>query len=83
MYFDVVAVVDPVTRDAQKLAPLLLVGSNHVVNLSSAGPHPHLLSNPCLFALSIVSQVLKKLVNVNLRIFMNCQSKLSEMPLKR
>uniref|UniRef100_A0A3Q3WAW8 Uncharacterized protein n=1 Tax=Mola mola TaxID=94237 RepID=A0A3Q3WAW8_MOLML len=50
MYFDVVAVVDPVTRDAQKLAPLLLV--------------------------------LKKLVNVNLRIFMNCQSKLSEIPLK-
>lgn len=26
-YFDVIAVVDPVTRDAQKLAPLLLVGS--------------------------------------------------------
>lgn len=25
MYFDVVAVVDPVTRDAQKLAPLLTV----------------------------------------------------------
>lgn len=25
VYFDVVAVVDPVTRDAQKLAPLLLV----------------------------------------------------------
>ncbi|KAI3367586.1 hypothetical protein L3Q82_026430 [Scortum barcoo] len=51
VYFDVVAVVDPVTRDAQKLAPLLLV--------------------------------LKQLVNVNLRVFMNCQSKLSEMPLKR
>uniref|UniRef100_A0A672IV37 UDP-glucose ceramide glucosyltransferase-like 1 n=1 Tax=Salarias fasciatus TaxID=181472 RepID=A0A672IV37_SALFA len=50
VYFDVVAVVDPVTRDAQKLAPLLLV--------------------------------LKQLVNVNLRVFMNCQSKLSEMPLK-
>ncbi|KAL4624741.1 UDP-glucose:glycoprotein glucosyltransferase 1 isoform X2 [Arapaima gigas] len=50
MYFEVVAVVDPVTRDAQKLAPLLLV--------------------------------LKQLVNVNLRVFMNCQSKLSEMPLK-
>uniref|UniRef100_H2UQ26 UDP-glucose ceramide glucosyltransferase-like 1 n=1 Tax=Takifugu rubripes TaxID=31033 RepID=H2UQ26_TAKRU len=50
MYFDVVAVVDPVTREAQKLAPLLLV--------------------------------LKKLVDVNLRVFMNCQSKLSEMPLK-
>uniref|UniRef100_A0A7N6C0G9 UDP-glucose ceramide glucosyltransferase-like 1 n=1 Tax=Anabas testudineus TaxID=64144 RepID=A0A7N6C0G9_ANATE len=50
MYFDVVAVVDPVTRDAQKLAPLLLV--------------------------------LKQLINVNLRVFMNCQSKLSEIPLK-
>uniref|UniRef100_A0AAQ6AGL4 UDP-glucose ceramide glucosyltransferase-like 1 n=1 Tax=Amphiprion ocellaris TaxID=80972 RepID=A0AAQ6AGL4_AMPOC len=50
VYFDVVAVVDPVTRDAQKLAPLL--------------------------------SVLKQLVNVNLRVFMNCQSKLSEIPLK-
>ncbi|KAK2891958.1 UDP-glucose:glycoprotein glucosyltransferase 1 isoform X2 [Channa argus] len=50
VYFDVVAVVDPVTRDAQKLAPLLLV--------------------------------LKQLINVNLRVFMNCQSKLSELPLK-
>ncbi|KAF4089528.1 hypothetical protein AMELA_G00068190 [Ameiurus melas] len=50
VYFDIVAVVDPVTRDAQKLAPLLLV--------------------------------LKQLVNVNLRVFMNCQSKLSDMPLK-
>uniref|UniRef100_A0A669EWV7 UDP-glucose ceramide glucosyltransferase-like 1 n=2 Tax=Oreochromis TaxID=8139 RepID=A0A669EWV7_ORENI len=50
VYFDVVAVVDPVTREAQKLAPLLLV--------------------------------MKQLVNVNLRVFMNCQSKLSEMPLK-
>ncbi|KAG9343548.1 hypothetical protein JZ751_013714 [Albula glossodonta] len=50
VYFDVVAVVDPVTRDAQKLAPFLMV--------------------------------LKKLVNVNLRVFMNCQSKLSDLPLK-
>ncbi|XP_051553094.1 UDP-glucose:glycoprotein glucosyltransferase 1-like [Myxocyprinus asiaticus] len=50
VYFDVVAVVDPVTRGAQKLAPLLLV--------------------------------LKQLVNVNLRVFMNCQSKLSDLPLK-
>ncbi|XP_017270490.1 UDP-glucose:glycoprotein glucosyltransferase 1 isoform X1 [Kryptolebias marmoratus] len=50
VYFDVVAVVDPVTRDAQRLAPLLTV--------------------------------LKQLVNLNLRVFMNCQSKLSEMPLK-
>ncbi|KAK2109211.1 UDP-glucose:glycoprotein glucosyltransferase 1 [Saguinus oedipus] len=50
-YFDVVAVVDPVTRDAQRLAPLLLV--------------------------------LAQLINMNLRVFMNCQSKLSDMPLKR
>ncbi|XP_077394510.1 UDP-glucose:glycoprotein glucosyltransferase 1 isoform X1 [Festucalex cinctus] len=50
VYFDVVAVVDPVTRDTQKLAPFLMV--------------------------------LKQLVNVNLRVFMNCQSKLSDMPLK-
>ncbi|XP_071475342.1 UDP-glucose:glycoprotein glucosyltransferase 1 isoform X2 [Marmota flaviventris] len=49
-YFDVMAVVDPVTREAQRLAPLLLV--------------------------------LTQLINMNLRIFMNCQSKLSDMPLK-
>ncbi|XP_077476984.1 UDP-glucose:glycoprotein glucosyltransferase 1 [Stigmatopora argus] len=50
VYFDVVAVVDPVTRDTQKLAPFLMI--------------------------------LKQLVNVNMRVFMNCQSKLSDMPLK-
>ncbi|XP_043926163.1 UDP-glucose:glycoprotein glucosyltransferase 1 [Protopterus annectens] len=49
-YFDVVAIVDPVTRDAQRLAPFLLV--------------------------------LNQLINMNLRVFMNCQPKLSEMPLK-
>ncbi|XP_066089086.1 UDP-glucose:glycoprotein glucosyltransferase 1 isoform X2 [Saccopteryx bilineata] len=49
-YFDVVAVVDPVTREAQRLAPLLLV--------------------------------LIQLINMHLRVFMNCQSKLSDMPLK-
>ncbi|XP_006903007.1 PREDICTED: UDP-glucose:glycoprotein glucosyltransferase 1-like, partial [Elephantulus edwardii] len=49
-YFDVVAIIDPVTREAQRLAPLLLVMS--------------------------------QLINMNLRIFMNCQSKLSDMPLK-
>uniref|UniRef100_A0A672UE81 UDP-glucose ceramide glucosyltransferase-like 1 n=1 Tax=Strigops habroptila TaxID=2489341 RepID=A0A672UE81_STRHB len=49
-YFDVVAIVDPVTRDAQRLAPLLLV--------------------------------LNQLINMNLRVFMNCQSRLSDMPLK-
>ncbi|XP_037705016.1 UDP-glucose:glycoprotein glucosyltransferase 1 isoform X2 [Choloepus didactylus] len=49
-YFDVVAVIDPVTREAQRLASLLLV--------------------------------LTQLINMNLRVFMNCQSKLSDMPLK-
>ncbi|XP_053315400.1 UDP-glucose:glycoprotein glucosyltransferase 1 isoform X2 [Spea bombifrons] len=49
-YFEVVAVVDPVTKAAQKLSPLLLV--------------------------------LNQILNMNLRVFMNCQSKLSEMPLK-
>ncbi|XP_075426456.1 UDP-glucose:glycoprotein glucosyltransferase 1 isoform X1 [Ascaphus truei] len=49
-YFDVVAVVDPVTKGAQRLSPLLLV--------------------------------LSQIINMNLRVFMNCQSKLSDMPLK-
>lgn len=31
MYFDVVAVVDPVTREAQKLAPLLLVCFSSII----------------------------------------------------
>ncbi|XP_069829133.1 UDP-glucose:glycoprotein glucosyltransferase 1 isoform X2 [Dendropsophus ebraccatus] len=50
MYFEVMAIVDPVTKAAQKMAPLLLV--------------------------------LNQILNMNLRVFMNCQSKLSEMPLK-
>ncbi|XP_053565723.1 UDP-glucose:glycoprotein glucosyltransferase 1 isoform X2 [Bombina bombina] len=49
-YFEVVAIVDPVTKSAQRLAPLLLV--------------------------------LNQILNMNIRVFMNCQSKLSEMPLK-
>ncbi|XP_044147949.1 LOW QUALITY PROTEIN: UDP-glucose:glycoprotein glucosyltransferase 1-like [Bufo gargarizans] len=50
MYFEVMAIVDPVTKAAQRMAPLLLV--------------------------------MNQIVNMNLRVFMNCQSKLSEMPLK-
>lgn len=34
VYFDVVAVVDPVTRDAQKLAPLLLVRTSAYLHLT-------------------------------------------------
>ncbi|KAK7882501.1 hypothetical protein WMY93_028675 [Mugilogobius chulae] len=50
VYFDVVAVVDPLTRAAQKLSSLL--------------------------------NVLNQVVNMKLQLFMNCKSKLSEMPLK-
>ncbi|XP_073481572.1 UDP-glucose:glycoprotein glucosyltransferase 1 isoform X1 [Aquarana catesbeiana] len=50
MYFEVLAIVDPVTKATQRLAPLLLV--------------------------------LNQIINMNLRVFMNCQSRLSEMPLK-
>ncbi|XP_069752683.1 UDP-glucose:glycoprotein glucosyltransferase 1 isoform X2 [Narcine bancroftii] len=50
VYFEVIAITDPVTRDAQRLSPFLLV--------------------------------LNRLINMNLRVFMNCQAKLSEMPLK-
>ncbi|XP_043928923.1 UDP-glucose:glycoprotein glucosyltransferase 2 isoform X2 [Protopterus annectens] len=49
-YYEVTAVVDPITRGAQKMAPFLMV--------------------------------LGQLFNVKLQMFMNCQSKLSDMPLK-
>ncbi|XP_020390116.1 UDP-glucose:glycoprotein glucosyltransferase 1 isoform X4 [Rhincodon typus] len=50
VYFEVMAITDPVTRDAQRLSSFLLV--------------------------------LNQLVNMNLHVLMNCQPKLSEMPLK-
>ncbi|XP_061697975.1 UDP-glucose:glycoprotein glucosyltransferase 2 isoform X2 [Syngnathoides biaculeatus] len=50
VFYDVVAVVDPLTRAAQKISPLLIV--------------------------------LSQVVNLRLRLFMNCRAKLSEMPLK-
>ncbi|RXN01960.1 UDP-glucose:glycoprotein glucosyltransferase 2 [Acipenser ruthenus] len=50
VYYDVVAVVDPLTREAQKVAPLLIV--------------------------------LGQVINMKLRVFMNCKPKLSERPLK-
>ncbi|GAB0179271.1 UDP-glucose:glycoprotein glucosyltransferase 2 [Grus japonensis] len=49
-FYDVVAIVDPLTREAQKMAHLLIV--------------------------------LKEIINVKLRLFLNCRSKLSEAPLK-
>ncbi|XP_053563810.1 UDP-glucose:glycoprotein glucosyltransferase 2 [Bombina bombina] len=49
-YFDVLAVVDPLSREAQKLSHFLIV--------------------------------LGRLINMKLTMFMNCKSKLSEMPLK-
>ncbi|XP_032258630.1 UDP-glucose:glycoprotein glucosyltransferase 2 isoform X1 [Phoca vitulina] len=50
MFFDVIAIVDPLTREAQKMAQLLIV--------------------------------LGKIINMKLKLFMNCRDKLSEAPLK-
>ncbi|XP_071287066.1 UDP-glucose:glycoprotein glucosyltransferase 2 isoform X2 [Agelaius tricolor] len=49
-FYDVVAIVDPLTREAQKMTHLLIV--------------------------------LKDVINMKLRLFLNCRSKLSEVPLK-
>ncbi|XP_007441084.1 UDP-glucose:glycoprotein glucosyltransferase 2, partial [Python bivittatus] len=49
-YFDLIGIVDPLTREAQKLSHLLIV--------------------------------LGQIVNMKLRLFMNCRSNLSEVPLK-
>ncbi|KAM8819785.1 UDP-glucose:glycoprotein glucosyltransferase 2 [Eudromia elegans] len=49
-FYDVIAIVDPLTREAQKMAHLLIV--------------------------------LKEVINMRLRLFLNCRSKLSEVPLK-
>ncbi|XP_037655622.1 UDP-glucose:glycoprotein glucosyltransferase 2 [Choloepus didactylus] len=50
MFFDVIAIVDPLTREAQKMAQLLTV--------------------------------LGKIINMKMKLFMNCRGKLSEAPLK-
>ncbi|XP_010193093.1 PREDICTED: UDP-glucose:glycoprotein glucosyltransferase 2-like, partial [Mesitornis unicolor] len=49
-FYDVIAIVDPLTREAQKMVHLLIV--------------------------------LKDVINMKLRLFLNCRSKLSEVPLK-
>ncbi|XP_056352423.1 UDP-glucose:glycoprotein glucosyltransferase 2 isoform X3 [Oenanthe melanoleuca] len=49
-FYDVIAIVDPLTREAQKMSHLLIV--------------------------------LKDIINMKLRLFLNCRSKLSEVPLK-
>ncbi|XP_040479858.1 UDP-glucose:glycoprotein glucosyltransferase 2 [Ursus maritimus] len=50
MFFDVIAIVDPLTREAQKMTQLLIV--------------------------------LGKIINMKIKLFMNCRGKLSEAPLK-
>ncbi|XP_004423176.1 PREDICTED: UDP-glucose:glycoprotein glucosyltransferase 2 [Ceratotherium simum simum] len=50
MFFDVIAIVDPLTREAQKMSQLLIV--------------------------------LGKMINMKVKLFMNCRGKLSEAPLK-
>ncbi|KAL8187543.1 UNVERIFIED_CONTAM: UDP-glucose:glycoprotein glucosyltransferase 1, partial [Gekko kuhli] len=132
-YFDIVAIVDPATREAQRLAPLLMgqrsppvlaseaegdvvevsgvwtssrsdidcryqpsVRSRFPVCVDDQGrwdDYPvHLdqhrssrlyrddLSESC--DMSIAALVLNKVINMNLVVFMNCQSRLSDMPLK-
>lgn len=49
--FDITAIVDPVSRGAQKIGPIL--------------------------------NVLKQVINCDIRIFLNCVEKNSDMPLKR
>ncbi|XP_027501076.1 UDP-glucose:glycoprotein glucosyltransferase 2 isoform X1 [Corapipo altera] len=49
-FYDVIAIVDPLTREAQKMSHLLIV--------------------------------LRDVINMKLRLFLNCKSKLSELPLK-
>ncbi|XP_071405469.1 UDP-glucose:glycoprotein glucosyltransferase 2 isoform X2 [Pithys albifrons albifrons] len=49
-FYDVIAIVDPLTREAQKMSHLLIV--------------------------------LKDVINMKLRLFLNCKSELSEVPLK-
>uniref|UniRef100_A0A2K6LNW1 UDP-glucose ceramide glucosyltransferase-like 1 n=1 Tax=Rhinopithecus bieti TaxID=61621 RepID=A0A2K6LNW1_RHIBE len=50
MFFDVIAIVDPLTREAQKMAQLLIV--------------------------------LGKIINMKIKLFMNCRGRLSEAPLE-
>ncbi|XP_031790847.1 UDP-glucose:glycoprotein glucosyltransferase 2 [Piliocolobus tephrosceles] len=50
MFFDVIAIVDPLTREAQKMAQLLVV--------------------------------LGKIINMKIKLFMNCRGRLSEAPLE-
>ncbi|KAM5288069.1 UDP-glucose:glycoprotein glucosyltransferase 2 [Ctenodactylus gundi] len=50
MFFDVIAIVDPLTREAQKMTQILIV--------------------------------LDKIINMKMKLFMNCRGKLSEAPLE-
>ncbi|XP_078402036.1 UDP-glucose:glycoprotein glucosyltransferase 2 isoform X2 [Cetorhinus maximus] len=50
VFYEVVAILDPVSREAQRIAPLLMV--------------------------------LHRVINMKLKVLMNCRPKLSEMPLK-
>ncbi|XP_038673760.1 UDP-glucose:glycoprotein glucosyltransferase 1 isoform X3 [Scyliorhinus canicula] len=50
VFYEVVAILDPISREAQRIVPLLMV--------------------------------LHQVINMKLKVFMNCRSKLSEMPLK-
>ncbi len=95
--YDVVAILDPATRAAQKYTPLLMVSFHRVAK--------SVQNDDCCQRLTPVSrttspqrasdfgeqceefdwylQVLNEVANVNIKLFMNCREKLSEMPLNR
>ncbi|MED6239161.1 hypothetical protein ATANTOWER_002759 [Ataeniobius toweri] len=79
VFYDVVAIVDPLTREAQKISSLLI--PLHMVHMFYQLSHLrplHALSSPHNLRFQVLSQV----VNVKLQVFMNCRAKLSELPLK-
>ncbi|GAB5566430.1 UDP-glucose:glycoprotein glucosyltransferase 2 isoform X1 [Prionailurus iriomotensis] len=67
MFFDVIAIVDPLTREAQKMAQLLIE--------MASGEADGIISN------NSQTVVLGKIINMKIKLFMNCRGKLSEAPL--
>lgn len=92
---NVVAVLDPLSKDAQKLIPILMV-CEYVLQLLfleffitafyfSSVCFTYLCSNIYVIqnCYSKYLKVLRNITEVNLKIYMNCREKLSELPLKR
>ena len=79
--YDVVAILDPTTRAAQKYTPLIMVCEHLLYGfLTITWYFKHRL---VVIRIFLCRQVLQEVANVNIKVFFNCQEKLSEMPLKR